>query len=446
MNNLWFELFGNLLMPITVLLAILLLSHSLVVKFFGAKTSYLLWALIPLGLLAYLLPMPWQSFITEPSSEIQRYVVSPSAQFQQQLQMQLQKFQALNGDYLVWLWFTGAVSIFGVWSVSHLNFAKKLKLTRVSANQHKFTLPKNLTVYQSEQAFSPMLVGLFKQKLIIPENFNEIYSSTQQTLIIEHEICHFDRNDIYWNLIALSCVALFWFHPLAWLAYFSFRRDQELSCDQTVLARKQIQSRINYSKALLVAAENAPPLAFAQLSFKKYGDKHLMFERIKNIKTNKQATKLGLVMVVATSVTVLSGLSYAGNFSNGSNANIGEISDEKSGDLQQHYRTPPKAKEAVMPIMRVEPRYPLKAANERIEGSVVLKFDIATDGSVQNVEVVKGNPAYVFDHSAISALQQWEYNPLNEVSKNNLVQLDYRMDENSTYPSLDMIEKIKVTK
>jgi len=438
MNNLWFELLGNLLIPITLLLAILLISHSLVVKFFGANISYQLWALLPLGLCAYLLPMPWQTFITEQGSEVQRFIVSPSTHLQQQIQIQLQKIQELNGDYMAWLWLIGVLSIFIIWFVSHVNFSTKLNLTRVTANLHQFSLPKNLTVYQSEQAFSPMLIGLFKQKLIIPKNFNEIYSSNQQTLIIEHEICHFDRNDIYWNLIALSCVALFWFHPLVWLAYFSFRRDQELSCDQTVLARKQIQSRINYSKALLVAAENAPKLAFAQLSFKKYGDKHLMFERIKHVKTNKQATKLGLAVVVATSITVLSGLSYAGNFA--SNAN------DSSSDKKQHFRTPPKAKEAVMPIMRVEPKYPIKAAVEKIEGSVVLKFDIDTDGSVKNVEVVTGKPAYIFDNVAVSALKQWQYNTLNDVSKNNLVQLDFRLNENSTYKDDNLIEKIKVTK
>jgi len=440
MTNLWFDLFGHLLLPITLLVALLLLSHALVVKFLGVNISYQLWALIPLGLLAYLIPMPWHTLITEQASEIQRYVVSPSAQFQQQLQVQLQKFQELNGDYLMWLWFVGAFSIFSVWFISHLHFVTKIKLTRVALSQQQFRLPKNLAVYQSEQAFSPMLVGLFRQKLIIPANFYEIYSSTQQALIIEHEICHFDRNDIYWNLIALSCVALFWFHPLVWLAYFSFRRDQELSCDQTVLARKQIKSRINYSKALLVAAENAPPLAFAQLSFKKYGDKHLMFERIKNIKTNKQATKLGLAMVVATSVTVLSGLSYAGNLADNLDG------DKSSSENIQHFRTPPKAKESVTPIMRVEPKYPIKAAIEKIEGSVVLKFDVDTDGSVINVAVVTGKPAYVFDSEAVTALKQWQYNPLNEVAKNNLVQLDFRMDENSSYKDESLIEKIRVLK
>ena len=149
-----------------------------------------------------------------------------------------------------------------------------------------------------------MLVGLFKQKLIIPEDFTALYNQELQSLILEHEICHFDRNDIYWNLLAFSLLALFWFHPLVWLAYFRFRRDQELSCDQTVLARKQLNSRINYGKALLVAAETAPPLAFAQLSFKKYGDKDIMFERIKHIQINTTASKFSLILVSLLSVTL----------------------------------------------------------------------------------------------------------------------------------------------
>lgn len=187
---------------------------------------------------------------------------------------------------------------------------------------------------------------------------------------MQHEICHFDRNDIYWNTLVLIFVALFWFHPLVWLAYFKFRQDQELSCDQIVLAYKQTTSRIAYSKTLLVVAEYAPAMAFAQLSFKKYGDKKMMFERIKQIKANTQATKLALVVVSAISASLLSGISFAGNQADG-----------KAAD--QQYRVPAKQINEVRPTYRVEPQYPVKAAAENIEGSVVLKFDIDRTGKVK---------------------------------------------------------------
>jgi bla regulator protein BlaR1 len=230
------------------------------------------------------------------------------------------------------------------------------------------------------------------------------------------------------ELHRLTCVALCWFHPLVWIAYFAFRQDQGLSCDQVVLSCKRLSSRINYSKALLITAEHAPPLAFAQFSVNKYGDKQMMFERIKQIKISKQATKLGVVFVIATSVVMLSGLSYAGNFG--------------ADDAKKH-RTPPKDLEALIPVYRAEPKYPIKAAIGRIEGSVVLKFDVDAEGNVENVVVVKGIPASVFDRVAITALKQWKYKRLSAIVKNNLVQLDFRMDENSTFENIDLIEKSK---
>jgi len=87
------------------------------------------------------------------------------------------------------------------------------------------------------------------------------------------------------NQLALMLLALFWFHPLAWRAYAAFRQDQEHSCDQTVLARKQNKSRIQYCKALVLAAETSPPNAFTLMSFKHNGEQNFMLNRIKQIKT-----------------------------------------------------------------------------------------------------------------------------------------------------------------
>lgn len=411
----------ELLWPLTLMLALILSCHSLILKHCSAKITYALWALIPIALLIYLVPMPWQQVAQLPSSTLQRYLVAPSAQ--------LSDFQTNN---LLVLWLLGVLLVLGNWLFSHLRFSRQLQLTQICHADLAIKLPPKLNAFKSDMTYSPMLLGLLPQKLIIPANFASSFTRSQQKLILEHEICHFDRNDIYWNTLALVFVALFWFHPLVWLAYFKFRQDQELSCDQIVLARKQTASRIAYSKALLVVAEYAPTTAFAQLSFKKYGDKYMMFKRIKQIKANTQATKLALVMVSAVSVTLLSGVSFAGN-----------QADAKAAE--QQYRVPPKQINEVKPTYRVEPKYPVKAATESIEGSVVLKFDIDRAGTVKNVEVVNGSPAYVFDKVAKTALEQWQYEPSNSYHKNNLVQLDFAMNEDSARRE-SLIEQIKVTK
>ncbi|WP_277601488.1 M56 family metallopeptidase [Thalassotalea sp. G2M2-11] len=417
--------FISLLYPLSISLTVLLVSHSIMSRKIGAANQYLMWSIVPMSLIAYLLPLPVVQHSLAVSSQVSRYIVNPTQDIT----------PLVSSDFFIYLWLSVSTLMLAYWLVVHIHFVRHLslkKLTFAQLAQLPFDgePPKQLATYYSEQAYSPMLVGLFKQKLVLPTNFHSLYNLEQQQLILQHEICHFDRNDIYWNLVAFILVALFWFHPLVWLAYFRFRRDQELSCDSRVLARKHMSSRVNYSKALLVAAQTAPRIAFAQLSFKKYGDKAIMFERIKQIKANHKASTLSVSLVSLMTVAMLSSFSYAGN--------LGQ------GDVKQQYRTPPKEQAISKPIMRVEPKYPLKAAEEKIEGSVVLKFDVNTDGNVMNVEVMKGKPAYVFDRVAIAALKKWKYEPVSSVVRNNLVQLDFRMDENSTYEDVDLIEKINV--
>lgn len=410
----------ELLIPLTVMLALILVLHKFLLTSLGANKVYALWLAVPIGLLAFSLPVNWFDGATFANIEIQRYIVSPTATIQ----------QSFVKEWLMATWALFVSLLLSYWFLSHLLFKNNLSLKEVNLVLQQ-PLPKKLSAYISAHAYSPMLIGLFKQKLILPEDFTLLYNDEQQRLIVEHEICHFDRNDIYWNLIAFVLLALFWFHPLAWLAYFRFRRDQELSCDQTVLARKRAESRINYSKALLVAAETAPPLAFAQLSFKKYGDKEIMFERIKQIKKNTHASKLSISLASLLSVTLVSGLSYAGN--------VGLVGDsgfegKKVKDI-----------EGLHPIVRIEPKYPIQAAQENVEGSVVLKFDVNAAGNVENVSVINAIPEDTFNKEARRALKQWQYNANGSVHKDLLVQLDFRMDKDSTFKDVNLIEKIKVT-
>lgn len=61
------------------------------------------------------------------------------------------------------------------------------------------------------------------------------------------------------------------------------------------------------------------------------------------------------------------------------------------------------------PIVRFEPKMPLKAKREGIEGWVRLRFSIEPDGSTSDIEVVAAEPKRVFDREATKALKRWKY-------------------------------------
>lgn len=63
----------------------------------------------------------------------------------------------------------------------------------------------------------------------------------------------------------------------------------------------------------------------------------------------------------------------------------------------------------VVPLVRVPPKYPPRAASRHIEGWVKIEFTIKTDGSVANAVVVGAEPADIFDDAALTAISKWKF-------------------------------------
>jgi len=65
--------------------------------------------------------------------------------------------------------------------------------------------------------------------------------------------------------------------------------------------------------------------------------------------------------------------------------------------------------QAAMLIHRVEPIYPPLPRQMRLEGRVELRAIIATDGTIQSLEAVSGDPLFL--QSALAAVREWRYRP-----------------------------------
>lgn len=69
------------------------------------------------------------------------------------------------------------------------------------------------------------------------------------------------------------------------------------------------------------------------------------------------------------------------------------------------------ASSGVVPLVRVKPNYPARAASRHIEGWVKIEFTVSPAGSVANARVIGASPPGIFDEAALDAIKKWKFKP-----------------------------------
>ena len=118
---------------------------------------------------------------------------------------------------------------------------------------------------------SPCLAGLFHPDVLLPEA--DMAGSLHDVLI--HELAHFRRFDVHWNLLRRATTCFFWFQPLVWVLSRQMEITAEEVCDDVVVEFGG--NRAEYAQRLLDVAEfsavSMSSAAVAMVSFR------LMLER-----------------------------------------------------------------------------------------------------------------------------------------------------------------------
>ncbi|WP_340681026.1 TonB family protein [Paraglaciecola sp.] len=87
-----------------------------------------------------------------------------------------------------------------------------------------------------------------------------------------------------------------------------------------------------------------------------------------------------------------------------------------------------------IPVVRMEPKYPIDAARAGIEGWVKLLFSIDILGQVQDIQVLDAQPNRIFDREAKRALAKWKYKPqvisgVPQAQQGLMVVLDFKLNQ-----------------
>ena len=123
--------------------------------------------------------------------------------------------------------------------------------------RHRVRVRADARILSSAQVSTPMTGGPLRPVILLPASARS-WTSGRREMVVSHELVHVRRRDALWRLVAGAVVALYWFHPLIWLASRLAGAARERSCDEEVLALGVLRPSAYARHLFSLASEIAP--------------------------------------------------------------------------------------------------------------------------------------------------------------------------------------------
>ena len=212
-------------------------------------------------------------------------------------------------DVLCAIWIFGAFLLLAVRAGGYIIAKKKLDKTLIpyeidiSESLRKLGLDENVPVYCSDMVTTPLLSGIFRPTVIIPENSRE---DMYLQVAIHHELVHFKRYDVVFKLMLFIVTCIYWYNPCVWLMSKMALEDIELSCDESIYKKMNSQGKNIYGESIIKFAANRKNELLCATSFSD--NKQTVATRIKHIFDENRKRRGAPALAAVIAVIVISGV------------------------------------------------------------------------------------------------------------------------------------------
>ncbi|PWB78381.1 MAG: hypothetical protein C3F15_01925 [Holophagae bacterium] len=153
----------------------------------------------------------------------------------------------------------------------------------------------------SHQIEIPATVGVLRPTIILPTSA-DTWQPERREAVLLHELVHVSRLDWPLRLVARLARACYWFNPLAWWAVRRLDLEQELACDEEVVAlgtRPSVYACHLLGIARAIARHPAPAIAGLEMARACH-----LEERIMSILKATTRRRLGRRVLIPAAVLV----------------------------------------------------------------------------------------------------------------------------------------------
>jgi len=128
-------------------------------------------------------------------------------------------------DAIPWIWLIGSMLLLTRLSLGLYGLRRMRRAAR----------PISGDVLQSNSLAAPVTWGIIHPVILVPAGFDQLPEESREAVLC-HERAHIQSYDFLFRIAAEITRALIWFQPLMWFVSRRLREEQELACDDRVLA------------------------------------------------------------------------------------------------------------------------------------------------------------------------------------------------------------------
>jgi TonB family protein len=146
----------------------------------------------------------------------------------------------------------------------------------------------------------PMAFGVLRPAILMPADAHD-WSEEKQRIVMLHELAHVRRGDAATHLLARAATAVYWWNPLAWMAWREFLKEGERAADDLVLNTGARASE--YAGHLLEIArtmQGSPVMAWAAPAIARRSQLEGRLLSILDSSVNRAAPSRASVLAAAT--------------------------------------------------------------------------------------------------------------------------------------------------
>ncbi len=198
------------------------------------------------------------------------------------------------------VWVITASIIFALKLARYLLFIRQIRKSSYAVDVPQIT-SKRVSVRISNIIFSPLMTGVIKPVLLLPD---VALTDEQLENVVLHEMTHYKRGDVLVKWFSLIVKSIHFFNPAVYFICRQLDEECEISCDAAVVKDMTRENEMSYVNTIIaLLTENTSKCV--PLTTGMAGNKETLKKRFLLIKNKKRISKKVIFISVAVAIMLI---------------------------------------------------------------------------------------------------------------------------------------------